>query len=106
MKLQIRVTPKGTISAARFKTFGCSVAIASSSWMTEKIIGLSLSQAEQIRSTDIAQELSLPVFKLYCSSESDSYPVVTEVNIIAQLSWRMPYGQRPRIIAASSPIVD
>ncbi|KAJ7868224.1 nifU-like protein, partial [Mycena olivaceomarginata] len=68
MKLQIRATSKDTISAARFKTFGCGVAIASSSWMTERIIGLSLSQAEQIKSTDIARELSLPVFKLYCST--------------------------------------
>ncbi|KAJ7862559.1 NifU-like protein, partial [Mycena leptocephala] len=62
----------GLISAATFKTFGCGVtctiAIASSSFMTERLTGMLLTQAEKIKSTDIAQELFLPPSKLHCAS--------------------------------------
>lgn len=68
-KLQIKVAAHGLISAATFKTFGCGVAIASSSFMTERLTGMSLAQAEEIKSTDIAQELFLPPSKLHCASE-------------------------------------
>ncbi|KDQ07015.1 hypothetical protein BOTBODRAFT_39157 [Botryobasidium botryosum FD-172 SS1] len=67
MKLQIRVDENGIISEARFKTFGCGSAIASSSYMTERIKGLSLDEAGAIKNTEIAKELALPPVKLHCS---------------------------------------
>lgn len=69
MKLQILVDAKGIISDVKFKTFGCGSAIASSSYMTERVKGLSLEEAGQIKNTEIAKELSLPPVKLHCSSE-------------------------------------
>lgn len=69
MKLQIRVDDKGIISDVKFKTFGCGSAIASSSYMTERVMGLSLEEAEKIKNTEIAKELCLPPVKLHCSSE-------------------------------------
>lgn len=68
MKLQIRVDENGIISDVKFKTFGCGSAIASSSYMTERVKGLSLEDAEKIKNTEIAQELCLPPVKLHCSS--------------------------------------
>lgn len=69
MKLQIKVNDAGVISDVRFKTFGCGSAIASSSYMTERVKGMTLEQAGAIRNTEIAKELSLPPVKLHCSSE-------------------------------------
>ena len=68
MKLQIRVDENGIISDVKFKTFGCGSAIASSSYMTERVKGLSLEAAEKIKNTEIAKELCLPPVKLHCSS--------------------------------------
>jgi hypothetical protein len=68
MKLQIRVDDEGIISDVKFKTFGCGSAIASSSYMTERVKGLSLDEAGKIKNTEIAKELSLPPVKLHCSS--------------------------------------
>jgi nitrogen fixation NifU-like protein len=68
MKLQILVDDAGNIKDVRFKTFGCGSAIASSSLATEKIKGLTVHEASQIKNTDIAKELSLPPVKLHCSS--------------------------------------
>jgi NifU-like protein involved in Fe-S cluster formation len=68
MKLQIRVDEKGFISDVKFKTFGCGSAIASSSYMTERVKGLSLEEAGKIKNTEIAKELALPPVKLHCSS--------------------------------------
>ncbi|PLW15251.1 hypothetical protein PCANC_05368 [Puccinia coronata f. sp. avenae] len=67
MKLQIRVDDKGIISDVKFKTFGCGSAIASSSYMTERVKGMTLQEAGAIRNTEIAKELSLPPVKLHCS---------------------------------------
>jgi nitrogen fixation protein NifU and related proteins len=67
MKLQIKVGSDGVIQDARFKTFGCGSAIASSSLATEWIKGKTLDQAETIKNTDIAQQLSLPPVKIHCS---------------------------------------
>jgi NifU-like protein involved in Fe-S cluster formation len=67
MKLQIRVDEEGIISDVKFKTFGCGSAIASSSYMTERVKGLSLDEAGKIKNTEIAKELSLPPVKLHCS---------------------------------------
>jgi nitrogen fixation NifU-like protein len=67
MKLQIRVGADGRIEDARFKTYGCGSAIASSSLVTEWVKGKTLDQAAEIRNTQIAQELSLPPVKIHCS---------------------------------------
>src|SRR6266496_5776840 len=63
MKLQIRVDDSGKITDVKFKTFGCGSAIASSSFMTERVKGLTLEEAGMIRNTEVAKELSLPPVK-------------------------------------------
>ncbi len=67
MKLQIKVTPEGIIEDAKFKTFGCGSAIASSSLVTEWVKGKSLDEAQTIKNTDIAEHLALPPVKIHCS---------------------------------------
>jgi nitrogen fixation NifU-like protein len=67
MKLQIRVNDDGVIEEARFKTYGCGSAIASSSLVTEWVKGKTLDQALAIRNTAIAEELALPPVKIHCS---------------------------------------
>jgi nitrogen fixation NifU-like protein len=68
MKLQIKVDPvTGVIEDARFKTFGCGSAIASSSLATEWLKGKTIAEAEAIRNTSIVEELSLPPVKVHCS---------------------------------------
>src|SRR5581483_3621318 len=67
MKLQIRVNERGIIEDARFKTYGCGSAIASSSLVTEWVKGKSIDEAEKIRNTQIAEELALPPVKIHCS---------------------------------------
>ncbi|MCS4306917.1 nitrogen fixation NifU-like protein [Rheinheimera pacifica] len=67
MKLQIKVNADGIIEDAKFKTYGCGSAIASSSLVTEWVKGKSLDEAQQIKNTDIAQELALPPVKIHCS---------------------------------------
>jgi nitrogen fixation NifU-like protein len=67
MKLQIQVSDAGVIEDAKFKTFGCGSAIASSSLATEWIKGMTLEQAMSVRNTQIVQELNLPPVKIHCS---------------------------------------
>lgn len=67
MKLQIKVNENGIISDARFKTYGCGSAIASSSLVTEWVKGKTLDEAATIRNTEIASELALPPVKIHCS---------------------------------------
>ena len=67
MRLQIRVSPDGVIEDARFKTFGCGSAIASSSLATEWIKGKNIDEAATIKNSQIAEELSLPPVKIHCS---------------------------------------
>jgi Fe-S cluster assembly scaffold IscU len=67
MKLQIKVGADGKIADAKFKTFGCGSAIASSSLATEWVKGKTLEEAEKIKNTEIAQHLSLPPVKIHCS---------------------------------------
>ena len=67
MKLQIRVGIDGLIEDAKFKTFGCGSAIASSSLVTEWVKGKTLDEAEKIRNTEIAKHLALPPVKIHCS---------------------------------------
>ena len=67
MRLQIQVNEKGVIEDAKFKTYGCGSAIASSSLLTEWVKGKTLEEAQQIKNTDIAEELALPPVKVHCS---------------------------------------
>lgn len=67
MRLQIKVGEDGVIQDARFKTYGCGSAIASSSLLTEWVKGRTLDEAEAIRNTEIAEELALPPVKIHCS---------------------------------------
>ena len=67
MRLQIKVGSDGVIEDAKFKTYGCGSAIASSSLLTEWVKGRTLDQAAEIKNTEIAQELALPPVKIHCS---------------------------------------
>lgn len=67
MKLQIKVNDQGVIEDAKFKTYGCGSAIASSSLVTEWVKGKTLDQAGQIKNSEIAEELALPPVKIHCS---------------------------------------
>ena len=67
MRLQIQVSDDGIIEDAKFKTYGCGSAIASSSLLTEWVKGKNLDEAASIKNTEIAQELSLPPVKIHCS---------------------------------------
>ena len=67
MKLQIKVNDQGTIDDAKFKTFGCGSAIASSSLVTEWVKGKTLGEAREIKNTEVATELALPPVKIHCS---------------------------------------
>ena len=67
MKLQLKISDAGIIEDAKFKTFGCGSAIASSSLATEWVKGMTIDQAEQIQNSAIAEELNLPPVKIHCS---------------------------------------
>jgi len=67
MRLQIKVNDEGVIEDAKFKTYGCGSAIASSSLLTEWVKGKTLDEATQIKNSDIAEELALPPVKVHCS---------------------------------------
>jgi nitrogen fixation NifU-like protein len=67
MRLQIKVNADGIIEDAKFKTYGCGSAIASSSLLTEMVKGMTLNRATEIKNTELAQELALPPVKIHCS---------------------------------------
>ncbi|MBU2869309.1 Fe-S cluster assembly scaffold IscU [Colwellia sp. E2M01] len=67
MKLQLKISDTGIIEDAKFKTYGCGSAIASSSLVTEWVKGKSIDEAGSIKNTDIAEELALPPVKIHCS---------------------------------------
>lgn len=67
MRLQIKVSDDGVIEDAKFKTYGCGSAIASSSLVTEWVKGMTLDQAQELKNTRIAEELALPPVKIHCS---------------------------------------
>jgi len=67
MKLQIQVNEQGTIEDAKFKTYGCGSAIASSSLVTEMLKGMNIDDAHEIKNSAIAEELALPPVKIHCS---------------------------------------
>jgi nitrogen fixation NifU-like protein len=91
MKLQIRVNEQGVIEDAKFKTFGCGSAIASSSLVTEWVKGKTVEQALTIKNTDVAQELNLPPVKVHCS-------VLAEDAIKAAVAdWQKKRGHAPTV---------
>ncbi len=96
MKLQIKVGPDGIIEDAKFKTYGCGSAIASSSLVTEWVKGKTLDQAMSIRNTAIAEELALPPVKIHCS-------ILAEDAIKAAVA---DYRKKHGIEAASAPAKD
>jgi len=99
MKLQIKVNGKGVIEDARFKTFGCGSAIASSSLVTEWVKGRTLEQALEIKNTQVARELNLPPVKVHCS-------VLAEDAIKAAIAdYQRKHGQAPAA-NADRPRVD
>ena len=67
MKLQLKISDEGVVEDAKFKTFGCGSAIASSSYVTELVKGKTVDEVMQIKNTHIVQELSLPPVKIHCS---------------------------------------
>src|SRR5689334_15445979 len=67
MKLQLKISDEGVVEDAKFKTFGCGSAIASSSYVTELVKGKTVDEVMQIKNTDIVHELSLPPVKIHCS---------------------------------------
>ncbi len=96
MKLQIKVNAEGIIEDAKFKTFGCGSAIASSSLVTEWVKGKTIDEAETIKNTQIAQHLALPPVKIHCS-------VLAEDAIKAAIAdYRKKSGKAP--MAASGAI--
>jgi Fe-S cluster assembly scaffold IscU len=114
MKLQIRVDPEtNKISDVKFKTFGCGSAIASSSYLTELVRGMSLDEAGKVKNTEIAKELCLPPVKLHCSmlaedaiksAISDYYsknPNSKTTNL-AGTEAKLPIGDAPMAAAATA----
>ena len=96
MKLQIKVGANGVIEDARFKTYGCGSAIASSSLVTEWVKGKSLDEAMAIRNTAIAQELALPPVKIHCS-------ILAEDAIKAAIA---DYRSKHPELASTAPAAD
>jgi nitrogen fixation NifU-like protein len=97
MKLQLKISDDGIVEDARFKTFGCGSAIASSSYVTELVKGKTIDQVMEIKNTQIVQELSLPPVKIHCS-------VLAEDGIKAAITdWKKKReGARPEAGAAQS----
>jgi nitrogen fixation NifU-like protein len=91
MKLQIKVNDQGVIEDAKFKTFGCGSAIASSSLVTEWVKGKTVDEALAIKNTDVATELNLPPVKIHCS-------VLAEDAIKAAVAdYQKKHGQQPTV---------
>ena len=87
MKLQLKISDEGVIEDAKFKTFGCGSAIASSSYVTELVKGKTVDEVDAIKNTHIVQELTLPPVKIHCS-------VLAEDAIKAAISdWKKKRGR-------------
>jgi nitrogen fixation protein NifU and related proteins len=90
MKLQLKISDDGVVEDAKFKTFGCGSAIASSSYVTELVKGKTVDEVLEIRNTHIVQELSLPPVKIHCS-------VLAEDGIKAAIAdWKKKRGAAPQ----------
>ena len=99
MKLQLKISDAGVVEDAKFKTFGCGSAIASSSYVTELVKGKTVDEVMSIRNTQIVQELSLPPVKIHCS-------VLAEDGIKAAIAdWKKKRGDEAPIPAPVEPKV-
>jgi nitrogen fixation protein NifU and related proteins len=103
MRLQIRVSPEGVIEDARFKTFGCGSAIASSSLATEWIKGKNIDEAATIKNSQIAEELSLPPVKIHCSVLAEDAIKSAIEDYKAKRAARTALNADPPIQASSHP---
>jgi len=91
MKLQLKISDAGVVQDAKFKTFGCGSAIASSSYVTELVKGKTVDEVMSIRNTQIVQELSLPPVKIHCS-------VLAEDGIKAAIAdWKKKRGDETTV---------
>src|SRR5437867_10291445 len=89
MKLQLKITDDGVVEDAKFKTFGCGSAIASSSYVTELVKGMTVDEVLGVKNSQIVQELSLPPVKIHCS-------VLAEDGIRAAIAdWKRKRGEEP-----------
>jgi len=106
MRLQIKVSPEGVIEDARFKTFGCGSAIASSSLATEWIKGKSIDEAAGIKNSQIAEELSLPPVKIHCSVLAEDAIKSAIEDYKAKRAARLALDASPADVATSASAVS
>ena len=99
MKLQIKVGGDGVIEDAKFKTYGCGSAIASSSLLTEWVKGKTLEQASEIKNTDIAEELALPPVKIHCSVLAEDAIKAAIDDLKSKADGQLEDGQQQKKIA-------
>ena len=92
MRLQIQVNDKGVIEDAKFKTYGCGSAIASSSLLTEWVKGKTVDEASEIKNTEIVEELELPPVKIHCSvlAEDAIKAAISDLKSKAGYLWQLP----------------
>ena len=92
MRLQIQVNDKGVIEDAKFKTYGCGSAIASSSLLTEWVKGKTVDEASEIKNTEIVEELELPPVKIHCSvlAEDAIKAAISDLKSKAGKLWQLP----------------
>ena len=90
MRLQLRITDEGVIQDAKFKTFGCGSAIASSSLVTEWVKGKTVDEATKITNREIAKELSLPPVKIHCSVLAEDAIADPQPKVLNLASWMTP----------------
>ena len=101
MRLQIQVNDEGIIEDAKFKTYGCGSAIASSSLLTEWVKGKKLEEAEAIKNTEIAQELALPPVKIHCSVLAEDAIKAAVKNIREKRGEKWPLASRLQRLSTS-----
>lgn len=92
MRLQIKVNDEGIIEDAKFKTYGCGSAIASSSLVTEMVKGKTIEEAQQIKNMDIVEELALPPVKIHCSVLAEDAIVAALADIKAKRAAQLESG--------------
>lgn len=97
MKLQIKVGSDGVIEDAKFKTYGCGSAIASSSLLTEWVKGKTLEQASEIKNTEIAEELALPPVKIHCSVLAEDAIKAAITDLKSKADDQLEDGQQKKI---------
>ena len=106
MKLQLKISDEGIIEDAKFKTFGCGSAIASSSLATEWVKGMTIDQAMEIKNTQIVEELSLPPVKIHCSVlAEDAIKAAVADYRKKHLDNAQPQSQRENATAQAAPTV-